>query len=186
MTKDTKTQKQINSKNFQFQRRMQRFYVFSREGLCLIYRDFTTPTILATPSLKEIHCKPSADETKLLFGLLFTLKPLCQELSLKTSGPLRTEGFNCMVTAEYVLHHFQALTGFRFVLITQRKAGQVVTKESKNIAQQFIKEVYKTIFVPIIFKNPLLPSPKNLTFQSIQDCEQFSYAFSKLCHKVEI
>merc|ERR1712232_745023 len=79
------------------------FYIFGRGRKCLSYAEWNR----STPS------HDVAAETKLLGGLLLTLKSFTQQI-----GPPRTQGFLAYVTPHYKLHSFDTASGYRFVLTT--------------------------------------------------------------------
>ncbi|CAD2107531.1 hypothetical protein YYG_00738 [Plasmodium vinckei petteri] len=65
---------------------------------------------------------------------------------LNTQNNLHVGNFNSFNTPLYKLHYFETLTAYKFVLITH--------KDMANLSD-FLKDIYKTIFLDLIILNPL-------------------------------
>ena len=81
------------------------------------------------------------EESKLLFGFLFSLKQLVGKISPRKSG-----GFYACSTSAYRLHYFETASGLRFVLTTDLGATDM---------REALRHVYSNIFVECLTKNPL-------------------------------
>ncbi|EWM28399.1 trafficking protein particle complex 1 [Nannochloropsis gaditana] len=84
-------------------------YIFDRRGACLFYREWCRP-------LNTLAEDPE-EEKKLMFGMLYSIKGLVAALGSK-NAPSSSDGLNHLRTNAYTLHHFETLTGLRFVLNT--------------------------------------------------------------------
>mmetsp|Transcript_3807 Transcript_3807/g.4741 ORF Transcript_3807/g.4741 Transcript_3807/m.4741 type:complete len:150 (-) Transcript_3807:1583-2032(-) len=123
------------------------FYVFNRQGVCLYYREW-----------KRTH-NPLADnpaeDAKLVFGLLFSLKQFCNKMAPEKCN----EGLQSFSTPNFTLHHLESATGYRFVLNTTKCTGSTVLDEF----QKALKHVYSEIFVNLIMQNPLYKINSRIT-----------------------
>lgn len=107
------------------------FYLFDRSGTCLLYHDWT----------RRRPARDAGDDQKNMFGLLFALRNFATKLS--------SDGLpKYFVTDVFALHYFETPTGLRFVLTTSTDFGGVDV--SKHLS-----EVYATVFVEYVVKNPL-------------------------------
>ena len=59
-----------------------------------------------------------AEERKLMFGMIFSMKDLVSRLSPQTSN----EGLHTIKTNSFTLHHFQSASGVMFILNTDPSA----------------------------------------------------------------
>lgn len=63
--------------------------------------------------------KQTAEDHKLMFGFLFSLKQLVQKLAPRGASG----GFHTCSTSTYKLNYFETPSGFRFVLCTDLRSG---------------------------------------------------------------
>ena len=115
-------------------------YIFSRKGVCLFYKDYGRP---APPKPAKL-----AQEFKLMFGFLFSLKQLVQKMSPKKGG------FYACSTSAYRLHYFESAWGLRFVLTTDLAATDM---------REALRHIYSQIYVECLTKNPLYTPGEPIT-----------------------
>ena len=115
------------------------FYVFDKQGACLFYHEWSRTN-------NPFQSSPEEDR-KLVFGLLFSLKQFAQKLSPES----RTNGLKSLTTPSYTLHHYESITGYRFVLNTVKIESRELQKEF----QGFLCSLYSEVFVPLVIMNPI-------------------------------
>ena len=118
--------------------RLYTMHIFNRQGACLYYREWERPR---GPKRAE----GLAEEHKLMFGFLFSLKQLVAKMSSR-----RGDGFHACSTCAYKLHCFEAASGLRFVLCTEPGAADL---------REVLRHVYAGIFVECITQNSLCRAP---------------------------
>ena len=129
------------------------FYVFNRKGKCMYYYEWNRPQ-------NTLSSEDPDEDRKLMFGMLFSLKQLCQKLS-----PMEAvAGLQSFRTDRYMLHHFEAASGIKLILNTSHEVADLSRE---------LREIYSSIFVEFVVKNPLH------TQQMLQDgspitCELFA------------
>jgi|MDSX01.1.fsa_nt_gb hypothetical protein len=109
-------------------------YIFSRKGVCLFYKDYGRP---APPKPAKL-----AQEFKLMFGFLFSLKDLVS----KVTPPARSAGFYACSTTTFKLNYYEAASGLRFVMSTELGAGDM---------REPLRHIFSNIYVECCVKNPL-------------------------------
>lgn len=159
-------------------------YIFSKEGkyhffsylipigTCLFYYNF----------LKKLSGKSlsNTDEEKLVFGLIFALKPLCNDL-----GQKKNSNFHKLETNEYKIHNLELSTGIRLVLFSsdvENIEGCLNLKE-KLKERTLLMEIYKSLLVPFVLQNPLIDLNKmkeNKNRYLLHESKSFIQSFSKL------
>jgi hypothetical protein len=109
-----------------------------------------------------------------MFGFLFSLKQLVQKLAPRGASG----GFHTCSTSTYKLNYFETLSGFRFVLCTDLRAGARTMQGSSLLLhplearrdslaglvtpslcpgdmREALRHIYADIFVEHLTKNPL-------------------------------
>jgi len=107
------------------------FYIFGRGRQCLCRDEWN----------RTKPCNDVAEETKLISGILITLKSFTQQI-----GPPKTSGFVAYTTPQYKLHSFDTASGYRFVLTTDSGVPD---------QQDCLRHIYSELFVEHVIKNPL-------------------------------
>jgi hypothetical protein len=82
------------------------FYLYNRKGHLLYYREWNRPLNTLADDI--------AEERRLMFGMLFSLKDLVGRLAPSPSA----EGLHTIRTNAFALHHFQSASGLMFILNT--------------------------------------------------------------------
>uniref|UniRef100_A0A7S2AMS8 Trafficking protein particle complex subunit n=1 Tax=Octactis speculum TaxID=3111310 RepID=A0A7S2AMS8_9STRA len=111
------------------------FYIFDRRGTCLYYREWNRP-------YSSFSDYDAAEERKLVFGMLFSIKELVSRMSSRPG----TEGLHCLKTNNFTLHHLETASGLRFVLNTDGDTGDL---------RPSLRHIFSSIFVEYVIKNPL-------------------------------
>uniref|UniRef100_A0A7S0P187 Trafficking protein particle complex subunit n=1 Tax=Calcidiscus leptoporus TaxID=127549 RepID=A0A7S0P187_9EUKA len=112
--------------------RLYTLHIFNRQGVCLYYQDWQRPRPPAGGDLAQEH--------KLMFGFLFSLKQLVGKMSPRKGG------FYACSTAAYKLNYYETASGLRFVLCSEVGAGDM---------REVLRHVYANIYVECVTKNPL-------------------------------
>jgi len=138
-------------------------YIYNRKGKCLFYKEWNRTLNTLADDV--------AEEQKLVYGMLFSLKDLTSKLS-----PLgTTEGLHVMKTDSYALHHFQSASGMVFVLNTDVETPDLY---------EALKYIYSNIYVECVTRNPLysynseLPIDSPLFMSKVEEY-LFSQSFAK-------
>jgi len=114
-------------------------YVYDKRGACLYYHEWSR-------THNPLADNPDED-VKLVFGLLFSLKQLCQKLEPVEAGAGNLSSFS---TNAFTMHQLETVSGIRFVLNTS-----VCHKQLLKDVQLALRHVYGEIFVETVLKNPL-------------------------------
>ena len=127
-------------------------YIFSKRGADLYYAEWSRPLNIMTDCPEE--------ERKLVFGMLYSLKQLMNQMApvkeittqLPSFGP--EQGFYRYATNNYVLYHFEAPTGYKFVITCDQAAGDL---------RPVLWTIYSEIFTNYAMKNPLYTPGTSIT-----------------------
>jgi trafficking protein particle complex subunit 1 len=111
------------------------FYIFNRYGDCLYYREWDRPQNTLHDDLDE--------ERKLVFGMLFSLKDLCEKIQ-----PVEPNEMSLQVvkTNSFCLHHYESTTGLMFVLNSDCDTDSQYMR---------LEHIYKNIYIEYVTLNPL-------------------------------
>ncbi|KAI0014204.1 snare-like protein [Xylariaceae sp. FL0662B] len=146
------------------------FYIFDRHTECVYSKLWVPPAALApthapTPSSSSVSAPTSAqpngggaiaapaprykgsrtsaaDDAKLIFGTVFSLRNMVRKLGGDD------DAFISFRTAQYKLHYYETPTNLRFVLLTEPGALSM-----RNVLHQ----IYINLWVEYVVKNPLSP-----------------------------
>jgi len=118
-------------------------YLFNRAGECLQYVEWTRPRAVQN----------SADDAKMMFGLLFSLNSFVARVDPTGPGsagggagaPRRT-GFHSYKTSAYKLHYLELPSGVQLVLTTDPGAGDL---------RECLRHIYGAFYVELVQKCPL-------------------------------
>lgn len=109
-------------------------YIYNKSGTCIYYEEWNRK-------------KPSAnlaEEQKLLFGMLFSMKSFVTKTSPK---PIDDKiGFHCYKTSTYKLHFYETLTNVKFIVFTDPNTADL---------REELKKLHSHIYVEYVVKNPL-------------------------------
>jgi len=118
--------------------RVHYMYMFNRLGQCLHYHEWSRPR-------RPEH--GLAEDAKLVFGLLFSLKQFCIKVD-----PCRAEGDNedgsvarSIATDTYKLHFLDSPTGIRIALVTEPSAGDL---------RAAMRHIYENLYAQMVMRNP--------------------------------
>ncbi|KAM9700054.1 trafficking protein particle complex subunit 1 isoform 1-T2 [Menidia menidia] len=121
-------------------------YIFDRSGNCLFYNEWNR---------KKQAGISKDEEFKLMYGMLFSIRSFVSKMS-----PLdMKDGFLSFQTSRYRLHYYETPSGLKFVLNTDL---------SVSTARDTLQQLYSSLFVELLVKNPLCDSSQTL------DSELFS------------
>ncbi|KAM9700056.1 trafficking protein particle complex subunit 1 isoform 2-T3 [Menidia menidia] len=121
-------------------------YIFDRSGNCLFYNEWNR---------KKQAGISKDEEFKLMYGMLFSIRSFVSKMS-----PLdMKDGFLSFQTSRYRLHYYETPSGLKFVLNTDL---------SVSTARDTLQQIYSSLFVELLVKNPLCDSSQTL------DSELFS------------
>ncbi|KAJ4353776.1 Trafficking protein particle complex subunit BET5 [Didymosphaeria variabile] len=136
------------------------FYIFDRHTECIYSRRWT-PTRPASSSSKAPRPTSNAstlsdpngdttaaqkakyaDDEKLIFGLVFSLRNMVQKLGGQD------DTFLSYRTGEYKLHYYETPTRMKFVMLTDTKL---------NNLRPYLHQIWANLYVEYVVKNPLAP-----------------------------
>lgn len=86
------------------------FYIYNRKGKLLYYKEWNRPLNTLADDI--------AEERRLMFGMLFSMKDLVGKLGPAPAHGGQPEGLHTIRTDTFALHHFQSASGIMFVLNT--------------------------------------------------------------------
>jgi hypothetical protein len=133
------------------------FYIFNRSGDCLYYKEWSRPQ-------NTLHDDP-AEEKKLVFGMLFSLKDFTHKLSPRAES----EELRMVKTKAFCLHHYESVTGLMFVLNSD-------TDTPSQYAR--LEHLYKNVYIDYVARSPLYDSRSGKQIQS----QIFSTKVEKYLH----
>ncbi|KAK4569792.1 Trafficking protein particle complex subunit BET5 [Recurvomyces mirabilis] len=130
------------------------FYIFDRHTECIYSKRFVTAnnntqsrrgSTLQNGEVPTSLRKASKDldETKLIFGTIFSLRRMAKQLGGAD------DQFLSYRTGEYKLHYFETPTQLKFVMLTDPRVGNMRT---------VLHQIWATLFVEYVVKSPLAPA----------------------------
>ncbi|KAF1933665.1 snare-like protein [Didymella exigua CBS 183.55] len=102
----------------------------------------TTPAAAADAPSTPHRGLSHADDEKLIFGLVFSLRNMVTKLG----GADDT--FLSYRTGEYKLHYYETPTRMKFVMLTDTKVPNL---------RQYLYQIWANLYVEYVVKNPLAP-----------------------------
>ncbi|KAJ4302978.1 Trafficking protein particle complex subunit BET5 [Kalmusia sp. IMI 367209] len=134
------------------------FYIFDRHTECIYSRRWTPArpasssskaprpqsgsSITSNGDVSAAQTRKYADDEKLIFGLVFSLRNMVQKLG----GDDDT--FLSYRTGEYKLHYYETPTRMKFVMLTDTKL---------NNLRPYLHQIWANLYVEYVVKNPLAP-----------------------------
>ena len=109
-------------------------HVFDRSGRCLFDREWNGPR----------RDDGSGEHPRLVFGMLHSLGEVSNKLAPRGRAP---DGHITVRTDSYALHAFEALSGYRFVLLADA--------EFKGDPRAVLFHVYAQLWVECVVKSPV-------------------------------
>ncbi|KAN0004670.1 hypothetical protein ACTFIU_001908 [Dictyostelium citrinum] len=109
-------------------------YIFNKDGICIYYEDWN----------KKKQSQNQAEDQKLLFGMLYSLKAF-----ITSSSPKKIDdktGFHCYKTSTYKLHYYETLSCIKFIIMSDPNVPDL---------RDDLKKIYSQIFVEYVIKNPI-------------------------------
>ncbi|KAG7464568.1 hypothetical protein MATL_G00166970 [Megalops atlanticus] len=115
-------------------------YIFDRNGTCLHYSEWNR---------KKQAGISKEEEFKLMYGMLFSIRSFVSKMS-----PLdMKDGFLAFQTSRYKLHYYETPTGVKVVMNTDLGVPN---------CRDILHQIYSTLYVEYIVKNPLCPLGETL------------------------
>ncbi|KAK4041066.1 Longin-like domain-containing protein [Parachaetomium inaequale] len=122
------------------------FYIFDRHTECIYAKTWLPPTSSSeshAPGGPTTTLRPaSADDAKLIFGTVFSLRNMVRKLGGDD------DAFVSYRTAHYKLHFYETASSLRLVMLTD-----TATLSMRNVLHQ----IYINLWVEYVVKNPLSP-----------------------------
>ncbi|SMN18746.1 similar to Saccharomyces cerevisiae YML077W BET5 Component of the TRAPP (transport protein particle) complex [Maudiozyma saulgeensis] len=119
------------------------FWIFDKHCNCIYDREWT---LLANPKSGTTNSKQNDDISKLLYGIIFSLRSVTGKLSSTETG--RTNEISSISTGRFRIHTYCTATGLWFVLLTDFKPFNY---------SKVLQHIYSDIFVKYITNNYLSP-----------------------------
>lgn len=124
-------------------------FIYNRSGQCIFYEEWNR-TVNNTASRDE--------EQKLMYGMLWSLKSF-----VKKSSPVpeaEKSGFHFYKTNASKVHFFETASNYKFLLTTDAEAPD---------QREFLRGLYKNIYVEYVIKNPLYKPGEQITCDLFKD-----------------
>jgi len=107
----------------------------------------TTGTASASQQLAQPNTGPSAglpfdEESKLVYGVIFSLRNMVKKLSMKDD-----EAFIAYRTSTYKIHLFETPSGLKFVLFSD---------PSVESLRFILKSIYQSAYIEFVVRNPMV------------------------------
>ncbi|KAL9530145.1 Transport protein [Sphaerulina musiva] len=132
------------------------FYIFDRHTECIYTKRWTTPpsrpsttttTTTNTTTANELPLSAKkalklADDAKLIFGTIFSLRRMVRQLGGQD------DQFLSYRTGEYKLHYFETPTQLKLIMLTDTRVGNMRT---------VLHQIWATLYVEYVVKSPLAP-----------------------------
>ncbi|KAF2181836.1 snare-like protein [Zopfia rhizophila CBS 207.26] len=133
------------------------FYIFDRHTECIYSRRWTPRPVSSSGKNARPQSGSSigtdgdgqgrkgmsaADDEKLIFGLVFSLRNMVQKLGGED------DTFLSYRTGEYKLHYYETPTRMKFVMLTDTK---------QNNLRPYLHQIWANLYVEFVVKNPLAP-----------------------------
>ncbi|KAM6949073.1 trafficking protein particle complex subunit 1 [Aplochiton taeniatus] len=108
-------------------------YIFDRNGACLHYAEWNR---------KKQAGISKDEEFKLMYGMLFSIRSFVSKMA-----PLdMKDGFLAFQTSRYKLHYYETPSGIKIIMNTDLSVPN---------ARDTLHQIYSTLYVEYIVKNPL-------------------------------
>ncbi|KAF2261124.1 trafficking protein-like protein particle complex subunit 1 [Lojkania enalia] len=134
------------------------FYIFDRHTECIYSKRWTPRPVSSSgksarpqsgssitsddPVATGRKGRSNADDEKLIFGLVFSLRNMVQKLGGED------DTFLSYRTGEYKLHYYETPTRMKFVMLTDTK---------QNNLRPYLHQIWANLYVEYVVKNPLAP-----------------------------
>ncbi|KAK9763712.1 Trafficking protein particle complex subunit BET5 [Basidiobolus ranarum] len=131
-------------------------YIFDRHCDCIFYQSWhkqrqsfqsslssRDPDLTDKMTLNESQEPLDEEESKLVYGVILSLRNFANKLSPKQPG----DGFLSYRTNTYKLHYYETLSGLKFVLMSDPGVDNM---------REALRQIYGQIYVEFVVKNPLI------------------------------
>jgi len=136
------------------------FFIYDRHCNCIYNREYIhSPTSTSSSSSSvttsqdkadgHINKNNDADNSKLLFGILYSLKTIATKLVLDDSS---LNELKQMTIGQFRIHFWESLTRFKFVIISDLQVQSLQHELWQLYSQFFIKYVVENALLPVEFK----------------------------------
>ncbi|KAL9087180.1 MAG: hypothetical protein Q9159_003747 [Coniocarpon cinnabarinum] len=125
------------------------FFIFDRHTECIYQRRWTLPLSRAGAHTNgdagpsRSHKRSQADDAKLVFGVIFTLRNMVRQLGGED------DEFISYRTGEYKLHYYETPTSMKFVMLTD-----IGTSDNLRVV---LHQIWANLYVEYVVRNPLSP-----------------------------
>ncbi|WPH00784.1 Hypothetical protein R9X50_00361400 [Acrodontium crateriforme] len=126
------------------------FYIFDRHTECIYSKHWTNqqptngaiPAAALTSAAATRKANQAADNAKLIFGTVFSLRRMVRQLGGQD------DLFLAYRTGEYKLHYYETATQLKLVMLTDTRVGNLRT---------VLHQIWATLYVEYVVKSPLSP-----------------------------
>lgn len=132
------------------------FFIFDRHCNCVYNREYTHSVNPAssTPITQgraegQINKNNDADNSKLLFGILYSLKTIATKL---VSDDSAHNELKQLTIGQFRVHFWESLTRFKFVIITDLQVQSLQHELWQLYSHFFVKYVVENALLPVEFK----------------------------------
>ncbi|KAG8956214.1 TRAPP subunit bet5 [Tulasnella sp. 424] len=129
-----------------------------------------TPAIAPPVSSANLTSLPFDEEAKLVYGVILSLRNMAKKLS----G--RDETFVNYRTSTYKLHHYETISGYKFVMFTDPNTAA-------DTIRFVLRQIYTSPFIEFVVRNPLIDMDSK---DSGIDNDHFRTAVDKMIRNLAI
>ncbi len=146
-----------NNRNENYSLSILEFFMFNRDGVCLVHLDLQDNDNLYTnKALDTANDKANDNRYKLIYGLLFSMKSFVKNIS-----PNKTyDFFKSFITSSFKLHYQEFLNGVRFVILSN--------PVKVDLSHQ-LKDIYSAYYVNFISKNIMVDKDKPINNEMLME-----------------
>lgn len=127
------------------------FFIFDRHCNCIYNREFTPSPTHDKPT-GQINKNNDADNSKLLFGILYSLKTIATKLISTSDDSAPLNELKQLTIGQFRIHFWESLTRFKFVIITDLHVQSLQLELWQLYSQFFIRYVVENALLPVEFK----------------------------------
>lgn len=123
------------------------FFIFDRHCSCIYSREYSHTS--ATDA-GQINKNNDSDSSKLLFGLLYSLKNISSKLNMSSADSANF--LRSFSTANFRIHYYESLTNLKFILISDTDTDTLQTVLHELYANYYLNTVSMNFLSPVDFK----------------------------------
>ncbi|KAL6452767.1 BET5 Trafficking protein particle complex subunit BET5 [Candida maltosa Xu316] len=123
------------------------FFIFDRHCNCIYNREYGHTPSSSDTIPGQINKNNDSNSSKLLFGILYSLKTISNKL-VDESSINQLKSFNL---GQFKIHFYESLSNFKFILITNVEVEELSSVLFQLYSEYFIKYVVENGLSPVEF-----------------------------------